>query len=427
MATTRRYREGLRERLGMVPARLKAAVAGKRVLWVHAVSLGEVLAVSRLVRELESALPSSAEEETGARPWLVVISTTTRTGQNLARERFGAERVFYFPLDLGWAVRAYLRALEPEMLLLAESELWPRMLHECQRAEVRVSVANARVSDRSFRRGRYVRPLWRPVLRKVTLWLTQSEEDGQRLVKMGARPETVRHTGNLKYDSWAMAETPMSRRFGALLQDTRLVIAGSTLEGEESLFLEAWLRLRAVVPGTVLLLGPRHPERFDRVLALIGSYGLPAFRCSQLMVAPEPIPAGAVLLLDTIGDLAAMYGLADVAFIGASLVSKGGHNPLEPARFGVPVVMGPSFENFRDIVAKMQALDGIRVLAGRDELEPVLRTLLTDREAARQMGARGREIFAREDGASARSLAEILPLLREPVRVSAPEPEAVAQ
>ncbi len=152
MATTQRYREGLRERLGQVPRRLRAAVAGRRVVWVHAVSVGEVLAVSRLVHELETSLNENSSEGTQSSPWLVVLSTTTRTGQALARERFGAERVFYFPLDFAWAVRAYLRVLRPELLVLAESELWPRMLHECARAGVPVAVVNARVSDRSFRR-----------------------------------------------------------------------------------------------------------------------------------------------------------------------------------------------------------------------------------------------------------------------------------
>ncbi len=178
-----RYRAGLGERLGRVPAVLRAVVAGRRVVWVHAVSVGEVLAATRLVRELEEALGEG---------WVIVVSTTTATGQKLARERFGAERVFYYPLDFAWAVRAYLRALEPRMLVLMESELWPRMLVECRRAGVPVAVVNARVSDRSFARGLKVRAVWGKVLGMVGLFLAQSEEDGRRLVEMGARAGGVR-------------------------------------------------------------------------------------------------------------------------------------------------------------------------------------------------------------------------------------------
>src|SRR5471032_2526770 len=196
MATTERYREGLRERLGRVPARLRefvGGVAAGRVIWIHAVSVGEVLAASRLVAELGEALGASTGDA-----WRIVVSTTTRAGQALARERFGAERVFYFPLDFAWAVRAYLRVLRPAALVLMESEIWPRMLHECAKEKIPVVVVNARVSDRSFRRGTKLRVLWGRALKMVSLWLAQSEEDARRLVEMGA--ENVKVGGNLKYD-----------------------------------------------------------------------------------------------------------------------------------------------------------------------------------------------------------------------------------
>ena len=418
MATTERYREGLRERLGGVPARLLTAIAGKRVVWVHAVSVGEVLAVSRLVHELEAALHEAKESkvasEGSSRPaaWTVVVSTTTRTGQAMARARFGTERVFYFPLDLGFAVRPYLRALQPALLILAESELWPRMLHECREMDVPVAVVNARVSDRSFRRALRVRKLWKRVLGKVNLWLAQSEEDARRLVTLGAEEGTVKVAGNLKYDLRALGETPMSRRLGPLLSGSRLVLAGSTLEGEEAQFLAIWPELHGVFPRAALLLAPRHPDRFERVVEAIRASGYPFFRCSELLSTAEPLSGGAILLLDTIGDLAAMYGLAEVAFVGGSLVQKGGHNPLEPARFGIPVIMGPSFENFRDIVNRMRAGDGIRILRERSELRTAVTNLLQNPGAARAMGERGLEVFNREGGATARSVAVLLLLLQ---------------
>ncbi len=202
MATTARYREGLRERLGRVPPALREAVRNRRVLWVHAVSVGEVLAVTRLITELESALLADASPQDQAdvpgqaSGWRVVVSTTTRTGQALARERFGAERVFYLPLDFRWTVRAYLRALQPSLLLLAESELWPRLLYESHREQIPVAVVNARISDRSFKRARRLRPLWRPVLQRVAKFLAQGQADAERLRALGAEPGTVAMVGN---------------------------------------------------------------------------------------------------------------------------------------------------------------------------------------------------------------------------------------
>ncbi len=421
MAATERYREGLRERLGVVPARLLAAVAGKRVVWVHAVSVGEVLAVSRLVQELETALHEASGGSSHHSAWTFIVSTTTGTGQAMARARFGTERVFYFPLDFGFAVRPYLRALRPALLLLTESELWPRLLHECEAAEVPVAVANARISDRSFRRALRVRKLWKRVLGKVTLWLAQSDEDARRLLTLGADPGAVEVAGNLKYDLRAMGETPMSRRLGPSLSGARLVLAGSTLEGEEAQFLALWPELHRAFPQAVLLLAPRHPDRFERVADAIRGSGYPFFRCSELLSHAEPLAGGAILLLDTIGDLAAMYGLAEVAFVGGSLVQKGGHNPLEPARFGIPVLMGPSFENFRDIVAKMGAGGGIRILRNRGELSAALTDLLGKPEAARAMGERGLAVFNREGGATARSVAALLPMLQEAAQDEGPK------
>src|ERR1035441_6368036 len=225
MATSGRYRKGLGQRLGRVPAELRAAVASpngaRQVVWVHAVSVGEVLAATRLVGELETALGDE---------WVIVISTTTATGQALARERFGAERVFFYPLDFAWAVRAYLRALRPRMLVLMESELWPAMLAECRRAGVPVAVANARVSDRSFARGVKVRWLWGLVLRMVTLYLVQTEEVGRGLVRMGVRKPAVRVIGNLKYD----VRAPKASRVAELIREAAagrpIIVAGRTVD-----------------------------------------------------------------------------------------------------------------------------------------------------------------------------------------------------
>lgn len=404
MATSGRYRAGLGQRLGQVPAALRAAIAGRQVVWVHAVSVGEVLAATRLVAELEAALGAG---------WSIVVSTTTATGQALAKERFGAARVFYYPLDFAWAVRAYLRVLQPKLLVLMESELWPRMLVECGRAGVPVAVVNARVSDRSFARGTKVRAIWGKVLRRVDLFLAQSEEDARRLVAMGARADAVRAIGNLKYDVQAPGENKMKKHIGSMLNKARLVIAGSTLEGEEKVLLAAWPGLRKEAPDAVLLIAPRHPNRFAAVIELAQEGGFGMCRCSHLLLDSQPVFGGAVLLLDTVGDLAAMYDLGTVAFVGGSLVPRGGHNPLEPAQFGVPVVMGPSYENFRDIVAKMREANAVRIVKDGEELKATILQMLTDREEAQAMGARGSAVFEAQQGATARAVEALIGLVKK--------------
>ncbi len=400
MATSGRYRAGLLGRLGRVPEGLRAAVAGRDVIWVHAVSVGEVLAAARLVAELKQALPG----------WVVAVSTTTETGQRLATERLADSPVFYLPLDFAFAVRKYLRVLRPKILVLIESEFWPRLIVECYKSGIPVAVANARVSDRSFPRYLRLRVLWRRFLEMISLFLAQSKETAERLVSIGAPAERVRAMGNLKYDVQSRDASEMTRRIGSLLRGTRLLVAGSTLSGEEEALLAAWPAIHEAVPDAALLIAPRHPDRFDEVLGLIRKTGYPFFRCSELMAATEPIFGGTILLLDTIGDLASMYGIASVAFVGGSLVPKGGHNPLEPAQFGVPVVMGPSFENFRAVVEAMREADAVRIVSP-DRLAVSLIALLQDIEDARALGERGRTAFEAQAGATIRTVKALLELL----------------
>ena len=406
MATSGRYRAGLAGRLGQVPPALRAAAAGRDVIWVHAVSVGEVMAATRLVRELEEARPA----------WTVVVSTTTATGQALARERFGSERVFFYPLDLGMAVRRYLRVLRPRMMVLMESELWPRMLAECARAGVPVAVVNARVSDRSFRRGVRMRAVWGHALRRVVLFLAQSEEDARRLMAMGAIEANVRVAGNLKYDIRPPKQSRVADLIREAVGERPIVVAGSTTEEknswEESTLLHAWDAVVGMVPEAVLVVAPRHPERFGLAYSVMEEAG--TVRATELLSGTAaPVKRGGNILLDTIGDLAAVYGVADVAFVGGSLVAKGGHNPLEPAQFGVPVVMGPSYENFRDVVGRMREADGIRIVQNGDELATTLIELLQHPGLAHATGERGRGVFEAQAGATARTVAMLTALLQE--------------
>jgi 3-deoxy-D-manno-octulosonic-acid transferase len=360
------------------------------------------MAATELVREMRRALPG----------WVIAISTTTETGQRLARERFGSvSPVFYLPLDFAFLVRRYVRVLHPELLVLMESELWPNLMDVCARENVTVAVVNARVSDRSLPRYLRLKSLWRPILRRVSLFLAQSEENQARLARIGAPSERIRVSGNLKYDVKAAGESEMT----ALLRKripagAKVLVAGSTLEGEEKTLLEAWPQVLEMEPDAVLVIAPRRPERFGMVAGLVEGAGFDVVRASELRGTANAIGREGVVLLDTIGDLASVYSLGTVTFVGGSLVPAGGHNPLEPARFGIPVVMGRSSENFREIVEAMRSAGAIRIVESTGLAEAMI-DLLTDEEKAREMGERGRQVFAAQAGATARTVDGLLGLL----------------
>jgi 3-deoxy-D-manno-octulosonic-acid transferase len=399
VGSTRRYREGVKERLGEVPARVARMreEGGLPVIWLHAVSVGEVLAVSRLVSELDFTFSG----------YRLFISTTTATGQALAQERFGASRVFYCPLDLPWAVNSYLNALEPRLLILAESEFWPNLLNSCFRRRIPVAVVNARISDRSWPRYQMMQALWKPLMQQLSAVLAQTEADAERLLSLGCMPARVSVSGNLKFDVRAAEESDATLLLRKLARNLRLVVAGSTAEGEEAALLEAWPRLLEADPNLALILAPRHPERFSAVTMRVARTSFPWVRRSDWPAKPayalEPLHPGEVIILDTIGELASVYSLASFAFVGGSLVPAGGHNPLEPAQFGVAIVMGPHYANFRAIIDVLLAQKAIRI-APPEEFSSTLVDLVRNPEESEAMGTRAREIFDRESGATSRCL-----------------------
>jgi 3-deoxy-D-manno-octulosonic-acid transferase len=397
--TTQKYRRGLKERLGRVPYRLLDANDTRPVIWLHAVSVGEVLSAGRLISELKAALPE----------YRLLISTTTLTGQT--RARFGEENVFYFPLDLGFAVRSYLGALQPQLLILVETEFWPNMLSACGRRKIPVAVTNARISDRSFPRYHRLRRLWKPFLHNLTLILAQSEEDAKRLKAIGVPANRIRFGGNLKFDVRATDPAAVTVALQAHVPTgIRFVVAGSTLEGEEAVLLELWPKLLEQIPQLFLILAPRHPERFPAVEKLLIESGLSWEKRSRWIEAPGPIPSGGILLLDSIGELASVYSLATVAFVGGSLIPSGGHNPLEPAQFGVPVITGPDYANFRAIVEELKKYDAICITEAKDLLATVS-GLLCDSEKAQAIGARARQVFEQQAGATGRTVTAIRELV----------------
>jgi len=390
-------RAGLGEKLGRVPARLGGQSAA-RCIWVHAVSVGEVLAVSRLIPLLR--------EQTGRR---VVVSTTTVTGQRLARVKFGEEHVFYFPFDFAFATKAYFRALRPELVVLSESEFWPNLLRLAREHGARVAVVNARISDRSLPRYLRLRFLWRRILGDIELFLAQTQQDAERLRMIGVDAARVHVSGNLKFDVVASRDLPVLQQIVARIpRGTDVIVAGSTAEGEESLVTDAFRRVRERRPDALLILAPRHPERFAAVAELVKQAGLQLWRRSEIQEQGEL--RGGVLLLDSIGELAAIYSLATIAFVGGSLVPRGGHNILEAAQHGVPIVIGPHTENFREVVEAFERAGAVRIVTPNEVTSGLLRLL--DSPAERQaLGSHALEQFRAQAGATARTLEYLTRLL----------------
>ena len=396
-----KYRAGIKERLGWVPDRLRQAAAPGGI-WIHAVSVGEVLAISNLLRELELAFPEKK----------IFVSTTTATGQQLARSRFGEQRCFYLPLDFSLAVNAWLKLLQPSALVLAETEFWPNLLHLSRRRGARVAVVNARISDRSLPRYRRFRWFFRRVLREVDVFLAQSADDAQRLLAIGAPEARISVSGNLKFDirpAGTAALVPDLR--SALAPDALVLVCGSTTEGEEELLLDAYKHLLREFPAAVMVLAPRHPERFDKVANLISLRELGFVRRST-WTASCPIRGG-VFLLDSVGELASVYALAHLAFVGGSLFPLGGHNILEPAQFGVPVITGPYTFNFREIVRIFEDGGGLRIVTA-EQLAGELSKLAGDVNERNRLGTRAQELFMQHAGGTRKTVDALRPLLERP-------------
>jgi 3-deoxy-D-manno-octulosonic-acid transferase len=396
---TGKYLRTFRERMGRLPVYLN--VDGDRSIWVHAVSVGEVLAARPLVPALRERFPSHR----------IFVSTTTMTGNAVARKSLrGIDGLFYAPFDFPHPVRKALDVLNPSLLVLIETELWPNLIHEAKRRGTRVAIVNGRISPRSFPRYQRFRRLLAGTLGEVDLFLMQGEPHAERIRAMGAPAERVQVTGNLKYDAVEPARLP--ERLVRLLgteADRPLWVAGSTMVGEEEIVLSAFHRVRGDVPRARLVVAPRHPERFDAVAPLVEAAG---FRCLR-RTALDPLAwrDGEVLLLDTLGELSQLYALASVVFVGGSLVPAGGHNILEPAVVGKPVVVGPHMDNFQEIADQFRAEGAVVQIASAGELAGAVSSLLLDAGRSRAIGGRARDLVARNRGAVARSASALAALI----------------
>ncbi len=405
---TRKYITGLRQRLGNLSP---FARNDRPLIWLHCVSVGETVAARPLVSALLEKFPS----------YRIVVSTTTVTGQRLARDTFGAQvaAVFYFPIDWAWTVRRVLRQLRPAAVLIMETELWPHLLRECRRRSIPVALINGRISVNSFGRYQMIRPFIRGVLNNLSIALMQSEQDAARLRELGIPAAKVLTPGNLKFDS---AESSIDDAAVASLGDRfgfdaskRLIIAASTHDPEERIVVEAFKQVKLSLPSCRLLIAPRHPARFGEVASLLQASGLTWSRRSA--PAQDEDKTCEVVLLDTIGELRAVYSLADIAFVGGSIAPHGGHNVLEPGALGVCVVTGPHTHNFAAVTKAMLDENAIVQLpagaieAAPGELAHALNLLLSDDSLRRDIGRRALEVCDRNRGATERTIGMVERLL----------------
>ena len=418
-----KYLSNIGERLGFsFPALAKLPANSSGAIWIHAVSVGEALSGVTLARRLKEAYPE--------RP--LIVSTTTMTGQALARERIPfADAIIYFPLDWAFCARRALTAVRPSLVLVLETEIWPNFLREAGRRKIPVVFVSGRISDRSFARyqsylgvfGFFLRPFLRNALSNASAFLMQSEKDAERVRALGAPADRVQVSGNLKYDLELPSPTPLSNWFAAEIKRSGrspVIVAGSVVATEEPHALIAFGTLQGEYPKSLLVLAPRKPECFDAAAEFIDESHRKFIRRSRL---PIPGPASkqsdgnsnaatipddiTVLLLDSIGELASLYGLADGAFVGGSLVSSGGHNILEPAAFGKIPVFGPSMENFAEIASRFVTAGAAIQVESPEDVGVAWIELFRDPERMKRMSETARQLVANSRGAADRAMVEI--------------------
>ncbi|MEW5974331.1 MAG: 3-deoxy-D-manno-octulosonic acid transferase [Acidobacteriota bacterium] len=395
----RKYTRGLFQRLGFLPEYIRQMKTG--CIWIHTVSVGEFLALQPLISGLRRDYPDRH----------LAVSTTTLTGQVVASQRLaGAASVFYFPFDWKFAVRRSLDQVRPAAVLIAETEIWPNFLAECHRRQIPVFLINGRISDKSFRRYRRIRWLVKPALESFHSLLMQNAADLERIRELGSPSERSHVLGNLKYDIASPAtdngRALYFRELFGLAPGTFTVVAGSTMKGEEPLVGDALRLFKKVCPSAILILAPRHAERFDEAATLLASQSWRFIRRSALekngtIVAGQDYE---ILLLDSLGELAQVYALADVVFVGGSLVPTGGHNIIEPALYRKPILFGPHMDNFREMASVFATSGAAWMVRDAGELAIRLAELYRQPETRLRMGESGFQILEANRGATQRTL-----------------------
>lgn len=401
-----KVRRGIRERLGFYTAGQLGQVAGRKVLWVHAVSVGETRAAVPLLKRLKSLYPEH----------LLVLSNVTETGHQIARDLREVDLCLFFPFDLSWVVQRVLRQVHPDAVIIVETEIWPNFIHGASRAGIPVILVNGRISDRSFPRYRLARKLIAPILDQIDAFCMQTELDAERIVAMGARSERVSVTGNLKFDMQVhpvdSAERERLRGAFRLPEEAVIWVAGSTHAGEEEIVTGVYRDLVASGESLFLILVPRHPERCRPVREMLAGQGLGVGLRSALEERPAPFAPGDILLVDTLGEMLTFYALADLVFVGGSLVPVGGHNVLEASIMEKPVVFGSYMHNFKEISSLLLNEGAGLMVNDRLELLGAMRQLLGDAARRTAMGRAGAGLLERNAGATDKTIAVIDRLVR---------------
>jgi len=390
-----KFHRGFLARLGVLPGNL--SLDGP--IWIHAVSLGEAISIRGLVQGLRESYPSKR----------FVISTVTPTGnkiaQTLARE---GDLVTYLPLDFSFIVRRVINRIKPEIFIIAETEIWPNLISYLYSRAIPVVTVNARISDASFKGYSSVRPLISAVLNKISLFCAQTGLDENRLKQLGVRADKIKVTGNMKFDqlNLSIGVGGCKERLGLNPAD-RLFIAGSTHPGEEEVILAAYSSLLNKFPNLKLLIAPRHPQRSKDVLGRISGFGFNGIEVSKINLRDSTAPNNPVFVLDTVGELVNFYAAADIVFVGGSLIKKGGHNILEPARLGRPIIFGPYMFNFRDIAGEFLRNNAAVTVEGRDGLISAVEEILKDAAKSARLANNARQVIAMNQGATKRNIEAI--------------------
>ncbi|MFA5095876.1 MAG: 3-deoxy-D-manno-octulosonic acid transferase [Candidatus Omnitrophota bacterium] len=394
-----KFHQGFAQRAGI----LRGGDDLKRPIWVHAVSLGEAIAVAGLVEGLRKVYPAKK----------FVISTVTPTGNKIARNLAKrGDLVTYLPLDFSFIVRRVINRINPGIFIIAETEIWPNLITCLHRKNIPIVTVNARISDNSFRGYSAIKPLISPILNKVSLFCAQADTDAVRLRQLGVAAEKIRVTGNMKFDIHDCADL---EKYRAEYRDklgmgpgNRLLVAGSTHRGEEGTILAIYKKLLPKFPGLRLLLCPRHPERAGEVEKIVSKSGFNALRISRSnRPTGQPANRPTIFILDTVGNLMNFYCASDIVFVGGSLIKKGGHNILEPASCGKPVIFGPYMFNFRDISRMFLEKNSAIMARTPEELEGGIRRLSEDTGFAAAMGERAAKLIAGNRGAALRNIEAI--------------------
>ncbi|MDR1989106.1 MAG: 3-deoxy-D-manno-octulosonic acid transferase [Acidobacteriaceae bacterium] len=394
----KKYFGSISQRLGSLPITFN--VDGEESIWIHGVSVGEALTARALIADLRARYPRLR----------LFVSTTTIAGQQVAQKNLQVDGVFYFPFDWAFAIKRTMRIVRPRLFVMMETEIWPNLLRMCRQRGVKTIVINGRISSRSYPRYRLIRPLFRRVLNDVDRFCMQSETSAERLIDLGADPKRVTVTGSLKFDSVPLPAVvahgkprELVLRFFPLSAARVVIVAGSTMKLEEEAVLRAFARVKSIASGALLILAPRHAQRFDEVVALARDEGFVVVKRTGMAIDVEP--RADVVVLDTFGELAQLYQLATVVFVGGSLANYGGHNILEPAVFGKPILFGPHMQNFKEIAEIFISNDAAVQVGSARELEEEMRRLVTDPVRRARLGAAARALVDATRGAPDKTLA----------------------